>query len=207
MRSVKVKTVIDGMGNRFSHKEIYDSNYKFETTEDYEVIVPFQSIYPIKSIFYSFSFDVLKINRGYKFGCGREELIWNYENERASCIHNVLYQMIRTGELHPVFKDKADRLLSQIMIEDSRLKKQVVREDLTDIIDFFDDLLFETDSKFRRIVIKLKKKYYETILSLEVSNIDAKILRKAKYYYETAKRFGVEHCIPYSQEKNTMRYS
>jgi hypothetical protein len=68
-----------------------------------------------------FSDGILSINMGYQWD-GMSGVGDSKQSMRASLVHDALYQLMREGLLDRKYKDAADRLLQQILIEDGASK-------------------------------------------------------------------------------------
>ena len=120
--------------SKFEYKKIKGGKYKFEVTADYIIELPF---YLPRYFSYYFetmlatdepiidrnSCKILIIKKGYQWD-GASGPAFNTKNViRASCIHDVFYQMIKDGFLiKSIYKDIADELLRMIILEDSNQK-------------------------------------------------------------------------------------
>ena len=111
----------DKAGNVFRWENIKDDKYKYIVMIDYFVKVNIQT-QNINNKFYSLLGGQLLIKHGYKWDGASGPTIDTHNTMRASCVHDVLYQMIRCRELNPDKKDTADRELQRIMKEDWKAK-------------------------------------------------------------------------------------
>ena len=118
--------IIDPEGVQFKYKKLdfkwwrrWFVKYKYEVLQDYRVKLHFKPKKRIESEFYIFDIDGwLTIKKGYRWD-GASGPTWDTKSVmRASAVHDVIYQMIRRGEIEVSFKDSGDRELQLIMVED-----------------------------------------------------------------------------------------
>ena len=116
--------ITDPEGIGFYWEEIDHKKYKYRTTRRYLIYLNFESDYLINAKFYRFiEYGLLEIKEGYKWDGASGPSVDTINTMRASCVHDVLYQMIRRGELELRFKKDADLELKRIMIEDGESYK------------------------------------------------------------------------------------
>ena len=113
--------IIDPKGNIFKWKEIDHPKFKYVVTKNYIVKISINGP-NIEDRFYSLIGDQLFIKVGYRWDGASGPTIDTHNTMRASCIHDVLYQMIRSNQLSLNKKDIADKELQKVMIEDWKPK-------------------------------------------------------------------------------------
>ncbi len=110
----------DPFNNSFIYKKIKDSRYKYKVIVMYEIQL---NIIPEKNIegsYFKLTTDgILSIKARYCWDGASGPTIDTKNVIRASCVHDVLYQMMREKQLSLEYKDIADRELQRIMMEDS----------------------------------------------------------------------------------------
>ena len=106
-----------------NYMRIKHNEYKYELLEDYEIFLNFRPKNEIMNDFYSFLPNkleaILYIKKGYRWDGASGPTVDTHNTIRASCVHDVLYQMIRRKELPIESKSLADEALRRIMLEDS----------------------------------------------------------------------------------------
>lgn len=103
----------------FKYKEIDHPKYKYELTRYYRAILNFGPDKRIEGRFHSFHpCGCLRVKVGYRWDGASGPTIDTKSTMRASCVHDVLYQLIREGELSRKYKAAADKELRRLMIED-----------------------------------------------------------------------------------------
>ena len=111
--------ITDPLNQTFSWKKITHKKYKYKTTRLYHLMLRFKPLANINGRYYQF------LTNGYLLIC--KDYVWDgasgptldtKNTMRASCVHDVLYQMIREQKLRLEMKDNADKELARIMEED-----------------------------------------------------------------------------------------
>jgi len=111
--------IIDPSGIPFIWKEIEHDKYKYELVYNYNVLLQFKPSQTIISDFYVFeSNGKLSIRKGYLCDGASGPTMDTLSNMRAAFVHDVIYQMLRRGELGQVYKNPGDLELHRLMIED-----------------------------------------------------------------------------------------
>lgn len=97
----------------------YKAGYKFQLAQDHSVHV---AIYPAEVIACTYlrlmTNGVLWIGAGYAWDGLSGPTIDTPNSRRGSLVHDGLYQLMRLGHLPLSNRDRADRLLQRICIED-----------------------------------------------------------------------------------------
>jgi len=116
-KMIKLK---DSLGNMFVYEKIKHKKYKYRLYKQYILQLNFIPKKIVSTKYYQFTLDgVLTIEAGYNWDGASGPTIDTKSVIRASCVHDVLYQMMREKELSLKYKDFADRELQRIMLEDS----------------------------------------------------------------------------------------
>jgi len=113
----------DKYGKIFKYEDFSTDKYKYRVTKKYDVKLQFKPNTEVVCDFYCFYLDgILVINKGYQWDGASGPTIDTQNTIIASCIHDVLYQMIRCKQLPLSFKKQADKELKFWMIENSEKK-------------------------------------------------------------------------------------
>ncbi len=116
---MKTITILDPDAQTFQYIEIDHDNYKYEMAFPYTVELDFVTGFSIVSEFYMLTpSGFLTIKKGYAWDGASGPTIDTMNTMRASCVHDVLYQMMRERYLSTSWKDAADLELQRLMIED-----------------------------------------------------------------------------------------
>lgn len=108
----------------FEHMNIKHNEYKYEMLEDYSTFLLFSPISEIQDKYYHFyQSGLLTIKKGYRWDGASGPTIDTKSTIRASCVHDVLYQMIRMNQLSRNRKLNADLELKRYMLADSQSEK------------------------------------------------------------------------------------
>ena len=111
----------DHMISEFDYMRITHPKYKYELLKTYTIRANFRPQRPISNDFYAFGTNGLLIaKKGYRWDGASGPTLDTTSTIRASCVHDVLYQMIRNRELPTASKEDADELLRRVMLEDSK---------------------------------------------------------------------------------------
>jgi len=110
---------LDLDGNMFAYRKIEDKKYKYLITHPYFVELDLSIPVDVHTIFYSIVGSNLQIFPGYKWDGASGPTIDTKNTMRASCVHDVLYQMIRMKQIDGSFKYAADKEFHKMMCEDS----------------------------------------------------------------------------------------
>jgi len=103
----------------FKYVKIDHPDYKYQLIDNYSLVLNFKPEKRIKGEFYTFNkTGLLTIHDGYCWDGASGPTIDTENTMRASCVHDVLYQMIRLEQLPLACKDYADKELRRVMLED-----------------------------------------------------------------------------------------
>ena len=109
--------------NQFRYKRIKSKKYKYELLEDYEVLTGVWTGAGVRGRFYSINHvGHLVIKKGYRWDGASGPTYDSKSTMRASCVHDVFYQMFRLRQLSLRFRKAADKVLRRFMIEDASHK-------------------------------------------------------------------------------------
>jgi len=101
----------------------YKDGYKYQLAQDYTILL---HIYPGKLIqtdFITMTLDGrLTIYKGYCWDGASGPAIDSKTSMRGSLVHDALFQLLRLGELAPIWRMKADEYLETICEEDGMWK-------------------------------------------------------------------------------------
>jgi len=101
----------------------YREGFKYQLDADYKTILNFGAPKPIKTYNVQFLPDgILEIKRGYAWDGPSGPTIDTKTFMRGSLIHDVLYQLIRMGELPMDYRRAADAELKDCCIQDGMNK-------------------------------------------------------------------------------------
>jgi hypothetical protein len=97
----------------------YIEGYKYQLVEDYTCFI---GVCPPKSLVSKWVIlsdnGFLTIRKGYAWN-GASGPTWDTKNSiRASLLHDAVYQLIRLGLVEASWKEKADNLLHDVLVED-----------------------------------------------------------------------------------------
>ena len=97
----------------------YKNDYKYQLSEDYEVLIDFSDIVdePIDTNFLTISDIGLHIKKGYAW----DGATWYFDKStimRGSLVHDAMYQLIREGLIKMKERKRADKLLESCCKED-----------------------------------------------------------------------------------------
>lgn len=97
--------------------------WKYRLERDYSVRLNFFPRDDIRTEFIQFTATgVLTVKKGYAWDGCSGPTIDDKTNMRGGLIHDVLYQLLRLGLLHPVFRELADKEFHRICLEDGMNK-------------------------------------------------------------------------------------
>lgn len=101
----------------------YNCGYKYQLVSDYTTRVDVRPKWIIKTEYISLDTEgKLTIKSGYAWD-GPSGPTWDSKKSmRGSLVHDALYQLMREELLSPHFRDKADRELYRICVEDGMWK-------------------------------------------------------------------------------------
>ncbi len=112
----------------FSWEKIKHPKFKYRVTKTYSIALRFKPPGWIQSKYFEFMpMGLLVIKKGYRWDGASGPTIDTESTMRASAVHDVIYQMIREGDLIPAFKSLGDLELPRLMIEDYRAANPVSR--------------------------------------------------------------------------------
>jgi hypothetical protein len=102
----------------------YRDGFNYEVFKDYKVKLSFGAPKQIKKHFVAFSVDGwLEISKGYSWDGPSGPTIDTKSFMRGSLVHDVLYQLMRQGDLDiKAYRDKADLELKRICLQDGMTK-------------------------------------------------------------------------------------
>jgi len=101
----------------------YRDGFDYQLDADYETKLSFGSHKIIKTYWVTFSPDgKLKVNKGYAWDGPSGPTIKTKNFMRGSLIHDVLYQLIRQGELPMFYRKAADEELRKCCLQDGMSK-------------------------------------------------------------------------------------
>lgn len=105
----------------FRYKKIKIKKYRYELLEDYKTKIDNIPIFILPEVFYGLGVDGhLLIRKGYRWK-GTSGLAFDTENViRASCVHDVFYQMLREDQIPMAWKTLADKALYRLMLADGK---------------------------------------------------------------------------------------
>lgn len=113
------------VGTHMSDTHIYyRSGYKYQLAENYTIKTTIKPKKDIESQFIDMNKDgTLSIKSGYAWDGTSGPIIDDNHNQRASLVHDALYQLMRQKKLSPrsAYKDKADRLFQKLCKQDGVL--------------------------------------------------------------------------------------
>jgi hypothetical protein len=93
-------------------------NYKYQLVEDYELIIPIKEKSIVEKFIELNEAGRLLIKKGYCWDGPSGPTIDTLTFMRGSLVHDALYQLIRMERLDLSYRDKADRIIRQICLED-----------------------------------------------------------------------------------------
>jgi len=99
----------------------YRKGYKYQLAEDYKIKTDIKPPSEINTQFVSLDISgLLIVKSGYAWDGTSGPVIDNNENQRASLVHDALYQLMRQKHLKPRknYKDKADKLFREVCKKD-----------------------------------------------------------------------------------------
>ena len=119
MTKNKKYAIKDLQGNIFQYIKIDHNKYKYVICRTYKIKLNFCTGFSVLGSKYDLSADgILEIKHGYAWDGASGPTFDTRNTMRASCVHDVLYQMMRESDIPTTFKDSADMELSLLMIED-----------------------------------------------------------------------------------------
>ncbi len=114
-----MKKIKDPNNNVFLWIDVENERYKYQMINDYKLKLNFKPEKTIIADFFAFdSNGFLSIRDGYMWDGASGPTLDTISTMRASCVHDVGYQMIRTAKIDPSYKKSFDKELSRIMKED-----------------------------------------------------------------------------------------
>ena len=103
------------------------SQYKYQLTRDFSIHINLEAPDFAHELF-EFSKGFLYIYTGYRWDGPSGPTFDTKENMRGALIHDVLYQSMRLGILDQSFRDDADRILRDLMLEDYQRDKSALQQ-------------------------------------------------------------------------------
>ena len=102
----------------FRYKKIDHPEYKYELLESFDTYLDFTPDTTLCARCFLFTtLGLLEVYKGYRWDGASGPTIDTESTMAASCVHDVLYQMIREGLLPYSYKIKADKELRRLMIK------------------------------------------------------------------------------------------
>ncbi len=99
--------------------EIYEHPvYKYRLLEDYAIDLDGLNDFKVKMKYVAVSNGVLKMKKGYAWDGPSGIAVDTVDFQRASLVHDAMYQMIRERQLPGKMRKVADHTLYQIAVED-----------------------------------------------------------------------------------------
>lgn len=112
-------SIKDPQSRIFEYKKVSHDRYKYKVTADYLVKTCVLPLAPINHVFFGLERGgLLHIKAGYMWDGASGPTIDTKNIPRASCVHDVFYQMMRERYIKSGHKDSADQELRRIMMED-----------------------------------------------------------------------------------------
>ena len=120
---LKTQQITDPQNRVFKYRTIKDARYKYQITKEYWVQINIHPMAPMNHVFYGLEPNgLLCIKVGYRWDGASGPTIDTKNTMRASCIHDIFYQMMRERQIRLEHKDAADLELKRIMLEDGNPK-------------------------------------------------------------------------------------
>lgn len=123
-------------GNQIIFRRI-KKHWKYQLGEDHVENLELKPEAPISTSFVKFSMNGrLRVKKGYSWDGPAGPMVEDHTNMRASLIHDVLYQLMRSGKLdHKRDRATADRIFFEMCSEDGMkaVRAQWAHEALRDV--------------------------------------------------------------------------
>lgn len=103
---------------KIKFKKVNAGKYKYELTAKYAVKIPIKKACRVDGYIYLTSFGLIQIMKGYQWdGCSGPT--WDDKtNMRAGLVHDALYQLMAEGKLDKKYRETADKIFHDMLIED-----------------------------------------------------------------------------------------